>query len=134
MDQEEGVKVEQKPTRQRLSVLELAEEAPSSVSEACKRRYSRTQFYECKRRFKMHGMGAPRPVPGAQECLYDHFRGWPDPVCCTSRYESGLADSSSFLSSSLHKSVDALYAVVDVHEGAGLPPVSPDLDLASVGD
>src|SRR5215218_7514927 len=33
-----------------------------------------------------------------------------------------------------HNSVDPLHAIIHVHEGAGLLPVSPDLDLAAVGD
>jgi len=53
----------EKVARHRLSVLELAE-ALGNVSEACRRRgMTRTQFYECKRRFQTHGLEGLKDLP-----------------------------------------------------------------------
>ena len=32
----------------------------------------------------------------------------------------------------MHDPVDAFYAIIDVHEGTGLLPISPDLDLTTI--
>jgi len=52
-----------KIAKQRLSVLELAEQL-GSVSEACRRRgMDRTSFYEWKRRFQTHGLEGLKDLP-----------------------------------------------------------------------
>jgi len=52
-----------KIARQRLSVLELAENL-GSVTEACRRRgMDRTSFYEWKRRFQTHGLEGLKDLP-----------------------------------------------------------------------
>ena len=52
-----------KIAKQRLSALQLAE-ALGNVSEACRRRgISRSQFYEYKRRFQMHGLEGLKDLP-----------------------------------------------------------------------
>jgi len=54
---------EDKLARHRLSVLELAERL-GNVREACRQRgVSRTQFYECKRRFQTHGIEGLKDLP-----------------------------------------------------------------------
>jgi len=54
---------EDKLARQRLSVLELAEQL-GNVREACRQRgVSRTQFYEYKRRFQTHGLEGLKDLP-----------------------------------------------------------------------
>lgn len=57
------MKAEEKLVRQRLSVLQLAEQL-GNVSEACRHRgVSRTQFYEYKRRFQTHGLEGLKDLP-----------------------------------------------------------------------
>jgi len=52
-----------KIAKQRLSVLELAEQL-GSVSEDCRRRgMDRTSFYEWKRRFQTHGLEGLKDLP-----------------------------------------------------------------------
>jgi transposase InsO family protein len=54
---------EQKLSRQRLSVLELAQTL-GNVTKACRQRgISRTQFYEYKRRFQTHGLEGLKDLP-----------------------------------------------------------------------
>lgn len=52
-----------KIAKQRLSVLELAEQL-GNVTEACRRRgMDRTSFYEWKRRFQTHGLEGLKDLP-----------------------------------------------------------------------
>ncbi len=52
-----------KLAHQRLSVLQLAE-ALGNVSVACRQRgMTRTQFYEYKRRFELHGLEGLKDLP-----------------------------------------------------------------------
>jgi hypothetical protein len=54
---------ETKIAKQRLTVLELAEQL-GNVSEACRRRgMTRTQFYEYKRRFQIQGFEGLKDLP-----------------------------------------------------------------------
>jgi transposase InsO family protein len=58
-----GMTSEEKLVQQRLSVLQLAERL-DNVSEACRQRgVSRTQFYEYKRRYELHGMEGLKNLP-----------------------------------------------------------------------
>jgi len=53
----------EKIARQRLSVLELAEQL-GNISEACRRRgMDRTSFYKWKRRFQTHGLEGLKDLP-----------------------------------------------------------------------
>jgi transposase InsO family protein len=57
------MKAEEKIARQRLSVLELAEQL-GNITEACRRRgMHRSQFYEYKRRFQTHGLEGLKDLP-----------------------------------------------------------------------
>ena len=65
---------EEKLSRQRLSVLQLAETL-NNVSEACRQRgFSRTQFYEYKRRFQTHGLEGLKDLPPVH-----HSHPWSTP-------------------------------------------------------
>jgi transposase InsO family protein len=65
---------EEKLAHQRLSVLQLAE-ALGNVSEACRRReLSRSQFYEYKRRFQIHGLEGLKDLPPVH-----HSHPWTTP-------------------------------------------------------
>jgi len=65
---------EEKLARQRLSVLQLAETL-NNVSEACRQRgFSRTQFYEYKRRFQTHGLEGLKDLPPVH-----HSHPWSTP-------------------------------------------------------
>lgn len=53
----------EKVARQRLSVLQLAEEL-GSVAHACRRaKMDRTSFYEWKRRFQLYGLAGLKDLP-----------------------------------------------------------------------
>ena len=53
----------EKVARQRLSVLELAEQL-GNAAEACRRRgMDRTSFYEWKRRFQLEGFAGLKDLP-----------------------------------------------------------------------
>lgn len=57
------MQAEMKVARQRLSVLELAQQL-GNVSDACRRRgMTRTQFYEYKKRFEMQGLEGLKDLP-----------------------------------------------------------------------
>src|SRR5918912_1926214 len=66
-----------KLARQRLSVLQLAQEL-GSVSKACRQAgMDRTSFYEWKRRFQTHGLAGLKDLPPIPK---SHPAATPEPV------------------------------------------------------